>query len=73
MRAFALKSEVAATTRHAAFDTHCELAAIHPFSDGNGRTAWLLMDLQLIRAGHPLIVPKPTLRHMTGKDLRYSD
>lgn len=36
-----------------AFDIHFRLTAIHPFSDGNGRTARLLMNLMLLRAGYP--------------------
>lgn len=32
---------------------HHRLAAIHPFVDGNGRTARLLMNLLLLRAGYP--------------------
>jgi len=32
---------------------HYELVRIHPFSDGNGRTARLLMNLVLIRNGYP--------------------
>ncbi|NJN49566.1 MAG: Fic family protein [Alkalinema sp. RL_2_19] len=35
---------------------HYELAAIHPFSDGNGRTARLLMNLLLIRRGYPIAI-----------------
>lgn len=31
---------------------HYELVAIHPFVDGNGRTARLLMNLLLLRAGY---------------------
>lgn len=32
---------------------HFRLVDIHPFTDGNGRTARLLMNLILIRAGYP--------------------
>jgi Fic family protein len=32
---------------------HHKLAAIHPFIDGNGRTARLVMNLVLLRAGYP--------------------
>ena len=35
------------------FDAHFRLVAIHPFSDGNGRTARLLMNLLLLREGYP--------------------
>jgi len=38
---------------HIAADTHFKLVTIHPFSDGNGRTARLLMNLILIQAGFP--------------------
>ena len=36
-----------------AFEAHYRLVTIHPFSDGNGRTARLLMNLLLLRAGFP--------------------
>ncbi len=36
-----------------AFEAHFRLVSIHPFEDGNGRTARLLMNLVLIRAGYP--------------------
>jgi Fic family protein len=36
-----------------AFEAHFRLTAMHPFSDGNGRTARLLMNLMLIRGGYP--------------------
>lgn len=36
--------------------THHELVRIHPFVDGNGRTARLLMNLILMRDGYPPIV-----------------
>ena len=32
-----------------AFEAHYRLVSIHPFSDGNGRTARLLMNLLLLR------------------------
>ncbi len=35
---------------------HHRLAAIHPFEDGNGRTARLLMNLLLMQRGFPLVV-----------------
>jgi Fic family protein len=42
-----------------AFDAHFRLTAIHPFADGNGRTARLLMNLVLLRAGYPPIPVRP--------------
>lgn len=35
---------------------HQKIAFIHPFVDGNGRTARLLMNLILVRGGYPAIV-----------------
>jgi Fic family protein len=35
---------------------HVDFVAIHPFIDGNGRTARLLMNLELLRAGYPIAV-----------------
>lgn len=37
-----------------AAESHYSLVAIHPFVDGNGRTARLMMNLALLRAGYPL-------------------
>lgn len=36
-----------------ATDAHFKLVSIHPFVDGNGRTARLLMNLLLMQAGYP--------------------
>jgi len=41
------------------FDAHFRLVAIHPFSDGNGRTARLLMNVLLIRGGYPPVAVRP--------------
>lgn len=36
-----------------AADAHFKFVSIHPFTDGNGRTARLLMNLLLMQAGYP--------------------
>jgi Fic family protein len=41
---------------------HARLVNIHPFSDGNGRTARLLMNLALVQAGFPITIIPPVLR-----------
>lgn len=41
---------------HAAADLHWRIARIHPFTDGNGRTARLAMNLHLLRLGHPITI-----------------
>jgi Fic family protein len=48
----------------ASFDAHFRLSAIHPFSDGNGRTCRLLMNLMLIRAGYPPVAVRPVDRNV---------
>lgn len=45
-----------------ACEAHYRLVAIHPFSDGNGRTAQLLMNLILLRGGYPPIAIRPADR-----------
>ncbi|MEP9389561.1 Fic family protein [Mesorhizobium sp. KR9-304] len=42
-----------------AFEAHLRLVGIHPFNDGNGRAARLLMNLILARAGYPPIAVRP--------------
>jgi Fic family protein len=42
-----------------AFAAHRRLVDIHPFADGNGRTARLLMNLILLRGGYPPIAVRP--------------
>lgn len=39
-----------------AADAHFKLVSIHPFSDGNGRSARLLMNLLLMQAGFPPVI-----------------
>lgn len=41
---------------------HSRLVTIHPFVDGNGRTARLLMNLALLQEGYPVTIIPPVLR-----------
>lgn len=41
---------------------HKELVTIHPFVDGNGRCARLLMDLALLQQGYPIVIIPPVVR-----------
>lgn len=47
-----------------AFEGHFRLTAIHPFADGNGRAARLLMNLLLIRGGYPPLAVRPEDRRI---------
>jgi len=49
----------APSTPEGAFEGHFRLTAIHPFSDGNGRAARLLMNLMLVRGGYPPVAVPP--------------
>lgn len=49
----------APATPATAFEAHRRLVDIHPFNDGNGRTARLLMNLILIRSGYPAVAVLP--------------
>jgi prophage maintenance system killer protein len=42
-----------------AAEAHYRLVSIHPFVDGNGRTARLLMNLLLMQTGYPAAVIRP--------------
>ena len=46
-------------TPETAFTAHRRLVNIHPFNDGNGRTARLLMNLVLLRGGYPPVAVRP--------------
>ena len=41
---------------------HERIATIHPFIDGNGRTARLVMNLSLLQNGYPIAIIPPILR-----------
>jgi Fic family protein len=55
-------------TPEKAFTAHRRLVDIHPFNDGNGRTARLLMNLILIRCGYPpaAVRPEDRLEYIRG-------
>ena len=46
-------------TPDTAFTAHRRLVDVHPFNDGNGRVARLLMNLILIRGGYPPVAVRP--------------
>lgn len=52
---------------------HHKLVAIHPFIDGNGRTARLVMNLVLMRAGYPPAVIERTNRQQYYRVLAQAD
>lgn len=41
---------------------HLDFVSIHPFVDGNGRCARLLMNIALLQAGYPITVIPPVVR-----------
>jgi Fic family protein len=59
MGAFAAWLTTAPQTPATAFTAHRRLVDIHPFNDGNGRTARLLMNLILLRADYPPVAVRP--------------
>jgi Fic family protein len=58
-----------------AIEAHARLLTIHPFADGNGRTARLLMDLLLLRAGWPplAVAPEHRLAYLDSLQRRQLD
>ncbi len=56
---FAAWLGAAPDTPATAFTAHRRLVDIHPFNDGNGRTARLLMNLVLLRGGYPPVAVRP--------------
>jgi Fic family protein len=56
---FAAWLAAASDTPATAFTAHRRLVEIHPFNDGNGRTARLLMNLVLLRGGYPPVAIRP--------------
>ena len=56
---FARWLAAAPDTPETAFTAHRRLVEIHPFNDGNGRAARLLMNLVLIRGGYPPVAVRP--------------
>ncbi len=76
MRVFGEWLNGAVPAPETSFDAHFRLVAIHPFADGNGRTARLLMNLLLLRSGYPPVAIRPedrktyldTLEHASVRD-----
>jgi Fic family protein len=62
MRNFAVWLSKEPSSPETAIEAHSRLVAIHPFSDGNGRTARLLMNAVLWRGGYPPAIVEPENR-----------
>lgn len=62
-------------TPAAAFEAHFRFTSIHPFADGNGRTARLLMNLILVRGGYqPVAVRiKDRSEYLDGLEVASND
>ena len=52
-----------------AADFHLRFVDIHPFIDGNGRTARLLMNLVLLGHGYPMTIIKTEERQVYMKSI----
>lgn len=67
---------LASTQTHPALlaaHVHKHLVRVHPFVDGNGRTARLLMNLVLLHFGYPIVCIPPILRVQYLEALHASD
>src|SRR5260370_22895867 len=62
MEEFGARLSSAPSSPEGAFEAHFRLTALHPFDDGNGRAARLLMNLMLIRGGSPPVAVRPERR-----------
>ncbi len=62
MQSFVAQLNATEDSPEKAFDAHEQLVSIHPFSDGNGRTSRLLMNLLLLRQGFPPLAILPEHR-----------
>ena len=69
---FAAWLGAAPDTPGTAFTAHRRLVDIHPFNDGNGRTARLLMNLVLLRGGYPPVAVRPEDRPAYVRALQQS-
>ncbi|KAG7204205.1 hypothetical protein KM043_002036 [Ampulex compressa] len=58
--------------RYAAL-AHYKLVHIHPFSDGNGRTSRLLMNMILMQAGYPPVIVHKEHRHTYYENLQIAN
>ncbi|XP_033217433.1 protein adenylyltransferase Fic [Belonocnema kinseyi] len=58
--------------RYAAL-AHYKLVHIHPFSDGNGRTSRLLMNMILMQAGYPPVIIHKRHRHEYYENLQIAN
>ncbi|XP_076233584.1 FIC domain protein adenylyltransferase isoform X2 [Calliopsis andreniformis] len=58
--------------RYAAL-AHYKLVHIHPFSDGNGRTSRLLMNVILMQAGYPPVIIHKQHRHTYYENLQIAN
>lgn len=56
---------------HKALFAHYQLVTVHPFTDGNGRTARLLMNYILIKNDYPplIIPPKDRLKYLRALEM----